>query len=107
MSIRGWILLFITLLDSFVTGCGINAGLLKELNPIMSWFIERVGIFMFIMFRAMFVMLVIAHFDRKASQSEAGKQIAIYCYNIAILAYTGVFVVPWIVVNAHHIIKIP
>lgn len=103
MSVRGRILLFITLIDSFLTGCGVNMGLLTELNPIMSWFMEQVGIFWFIMFRAMFVMLLIAQFDRRFYQDEAGKRTAIYLYNIAILAYTGAFVVPWIVVNARHI----
>ena len=87
MSVRGRILLLITLLDSFITGIGVHTERMVEFNPAMSWLINNGGVFLFIMFRAMFVMFLVARFDRMSASSESGKHKAVYLYNIAIFFY--------------------
>lgn len=90
MSTKGRILLFITLVDTFVTAIGINLGLLREINANLLWIIENAGLFLFIMFKSMFSLLVIAILDRKMSKGGEKERDASRGYNIAITVYGAI-----------------
>ncbi len=93
MSARGRILLFVTLIDSFATGIGVHMGVAKEFNPIMAWLLANGGEFLFIMFRAMFVMFFIARLDRLASLSGEGESCTNRLYNLAIFTYVTALII--------------
>ena len=88
MSRYGKILLAITLMDTFVTAIGINSGYLYECNGLILWIISNAGLFLFIMFKAFFSLLVIAVLDRKFNTGKVDQAIvALRSYKIAILLY--------------------
>ena len=88
MSRYGKILLAITLMDTFLTAIGINSGYLRECNPVILWLMTNAGLFLFVMFKAMFSLLVIVVLDRKLNSGDVDRGIvAVRSYKIAILSY--------------------
>ncbi|MBI5139924.1 MAG: hypothetical protein HZA94_00515 [Candidatus Vogelbacteria bacterium] len=87
MSTKGRILLLITLIDTFVTAVGINLGILREVNANLLWIINHAGLFLFVMFKSMFSLLVIAILDRRISQGGDKEKDASRGYNLAIIVY--------------------
>ncbi len=103
MSLSGFILLVIVLVDTLVTVCGINAGRLVELNPLAAWLMQNAGLLAFVFFKAMFVLLLVAHLDRKLRGTDDDKALARRSYLIATIFYALYFILPWLSANHKHL----